>query len=128
VLRLVALGLLLLALAAGPAAAGVASGGREVRVAGTCTAGAGAALRLEADDGELETRFRVTRARAGWWRLVVVHERRVAWRGSLRATASRRSFELRRVLPDLAGSDTVAVTAWGPGGATCRATATVTGR
>lgn len=108
------------------AAAGVTDDEREARVAGVCAGGAVSALRLKADDGRLEVRFRVARGRVGSWRVVLVHESRVDWRGASRTTAANRSFEVRRTLRDLPGSDTVTARAWGPGGVTCRATATVT--
>jgi len=99
-----------------------------VRVAGTCGRGATASLRLRADDGQIEVRFRVEQTRGrGVWRITIVHEQRVSSRATRRTTRSDRSFELRRRLADLSGSDTVAVHAWGPGGLGCRATATLPG-
>jgi hypothetical protein len=99
---------------------------RDVRVAGVCSDGAKAKLRLKADDGEIEVRFEVEQRRAGaLWRVALVHERRVVWKGAARTTRGNSSFELRRTLPDLPGSDTVTARAWGPRGLTCRATATL---
>jgi len=98
--------------------------GGEARVAGTCTGEATSKLRIRARDGAIELQFELEHSRAGAaWRVAVVHERRVAWRGVRRATATGAAFELDRRLPDLAGTDAVTVTAWGPSGATCRATA-----
>jgi hypothetical protein len=97
----------------------------EVRVAGVCGGTTVATLRAKPDDGRLEVRFKVERAQAGDWTIVLVHERRVAWRGSALARSGSRSFEVRRWLADLAGADTVVARAWGPRGVTCRATATV---
>jgi hypothetical protein len=56
---------------------------------------------------------------------VIVHEQRVASRATRRTTRSDDSFEVRRTVPDLEGSDTVAVHAWGPRGLGCRASATL---
>jgi hypothetical protein len=99
---------------------------RDVRVAGICGAGATAKLRLKADEGEIEVRFEVEQRRGGaLWRVALVQERRVVWKGSARTTRGDSSFELRRTLPDLPGSDTVTARAWGPRGLTCRATATL---
>jgi hypothetical protein len=126
-IRATLLALLALAASAQPAAGGGDDGdgdGDEIRALGTCAAGARATLRLKRDDGEIEVRFELRHARGGAWRVTLVHERRVVWKGTARARAGR-SFELRRTLPDLAGSDTVTVQAWGPRGAVCRATGTL---
>jgi hypothetical protein len=126
--RFLLLALLLLGLSAGVARADDRGGrdGGEVRVNGQCGRGATSSLRLRARDGGLELRFRLRQTRGrGVWRITVVHEHRVAARATRRTTRSDDSFELRRKLPDLRGSDTVAVHAWGPRGLGCRATATL---
>ncbi|HKN63654.1 MAG TPA: hypothetical protein VJV76_04910 [Gaiellaceae bacterium] len=129
--RLLAFALLLLALSAGAAQARGdehGGGGGDVRVAGSCGRGVSSSLRLRVDDGRIEVRFRLEQRRArGVWRITVVHEQRVSARATKRTTRSDRSFELRRQLADLPGSDTVAVHAWGPLGLGCRATATLPG-
>jgi hypothetical protein len=122
--------LLLLAFSAGAAQArGDDHGGdSEVRVAGTCGHGAASSLRLRAHDGGLEVRFRLWQTRGhGLWRIAIVHEHRVSARATRRTTRSDASFELRRTLPDLRGSDAVIVNAWGPQGLGCRAAATMPG-
>jgi hypothetical protein len=48
--------------------------------------------------------------------VVVVHERRIEWRGSLRASSTVR---VRRALPDYDGPDALLVRAAPPGGVTC---------
>jgi hypothetical protein len=128
--RFLALVLLLLALSAGAAQAGGdgGGGGGDVRVAGSCGSGATSSLRLRSDDGRIEVRFRLEQRRGrGMWRITIVHEQRVASRATRRTTRSDRSYELRRTLPDLPGSDTVVVHAWGPRGLGCRATAMLPG-
>jgi hypothetical protein len=100
--------------------------GGEVRVAATCGRGTTGSLRVRADDGALELRFRLRQTRGrGAWRIAVVHERRVAARAARKTSRGEDSFELRQVLPDLQGSDTVVVRAWGPGGVGCHAAATL---
>lgn len=132
VTRLVLLALLLLAFSAGAAQArGDEHGGGgdgEVRVAGTCGRGAASSLRLSAHDDGIEVRFRLWQTRGrGVWRIAIVHEHRVSARATRRTTRSDGSFELRRTLPDLRGSDAVIVNAWGPKGLGCRAAATMPG-
>jgi hypothetical protein len=85
-------------------------------------------LRLRAEDRGLEVRFRLEQTRGhGLWRITIVHEHRVSARATRTTTRQDDSFELRRSLRDLPGSDTVAVHAWGPRGLGCQATATLPG-
>jgi hypothetical protein len=101
-------------------------GRREARTEGTCAKGASSKLRLRSRDGTISVEFEVKRSRSGErWRIVLVHERRVAWRGSVRTRRSGGSFALRRSLPDFDGSDRVTVRASGPRGITCEAAATL---
>jgi hypothetical protein len=132
VTRLVLLTVLLLAFSAGAAQARGddhgGGGGDEVRVAGVCGRGAASSLRLRAHDGAIEVRFRLSQTRGrGVWRIAVVHEHRVSARATRSTTRSDASFELRRMLPDLPGSDAVIVRAWGPKGLGCSAAATMPG-
>jgi hypothetical protein len=124
-LPLLAAGLLL-----APASADARHGGGddEVRASGTCGGSASAELRLKADDGSIETRFEVRGVRGrSAWRVVIVQERRIVWRGSVRPGGGR-SLRIERDLRDLDGADTISVRASGPGGVTCRASGTLTGR
>jgi hypothetical protein len=117
---------LLLLFAARPVEAVANDGRDEVRAAGRCGSGATSELRLKRDGNGVELRFRVDRGRAGaLWRVAIVHERRVAWKGAARINRTDGSFEVRRTLQDLPGADVVTATAWGPRGLVCRATATL---
>ncbi len=108
-------------LAVSTAGADTRDDGDDVRATGTCGSGVRSTLRLKADDDEIELRFKVERARPGSsWRVVVVQERRVAWRGDAKARQNG-SFEIRRTLRNLPGADAVSVRAVGPGGLVCRA-------
>ena len=99
----------------------------ELRTSGSCGGGARSELRLEADDGTIELRFEVRGARRGSWRVVVVQERRVAWRGTVSASGGSRSFRIERELDDLPGADAIMVRASGPRGVTCSASGTLSG-
>jgi hypothetical protein len=126
-LRLVLLPLLVTLLAV-PAPALARGGGDddELRVRGTCARGIESRLRLRARDGEIELRLELRRVpRSSSWRIVVVQERRVVWRGTLRARS--REVRVERTLRDLAGADAISVRASGPGGASCRAAGTLAG-
>jgi hypothetical protein len=114
-------------LGAGVAAADDGERGRhDVRVAGSCGRGASAELRLKADDGRIEVEFEVDHDRVGaFWRVVLVHERRVVWRGTVRTKKPSGSFDVERRVRDLPGADTLSVRAWGPHGVTCRAAGTL---
>jgi hypothetical protein len=109
-----------------PTAVAADDGEPEVREVGTCTAWSRATIRLEADDGEIDVEFEIrTQSRTRAWRVVLLHERRVAFRGSVEPRSGGRSIRLRRAIPDWFGRDTIVVRATGPGVETCRATATL---
>lgn len=98
----------------------------EIRVAGRCGSGVTSKLKLKADDGRIEVEFEVDQNRRGVrWRVALVHERRVAWKGVARTAGPSGSFEVRRVVRDLPGSDSVSARAWGPGGLSCQARASL---
>ena len=108
---------------AGPAhvRAGDDAGDREARVNGRCGKGATSQLRLRSRDGSIRVEFEVKRRRARErWRIVLVHERRVAWHGTAR-TGSSGSFRIRRSIDDYEGVDRVTVRAYGPNGVRCEA-------
>jgi hypothetical protein len=116
-------------LAAMPAAAVAHGGGDdEVRVTGTCGGGVKSKLKVKADDGALEVEVEVEHARRGSaWRLTLVQEGRVVWRGSVRAGRGSGRFTVERRLRDLTGADRIGARASGPGGLSCRAAATLPG-
>jgi len=117
---------LLLLFAASPVVAGAKDGRPEVRVAGVCGGGATSKLRLRSDGAGIKVRFEVDHSRAGEvWRVALVHERRVGWKGSVKTSRPGGSFELERTLKDFPGADEVSVRAGGPRGIVCRADATL---
>jgi hypothetical protein len=97
----------------------------DVRVRGACTGRSEARLRLRTDDGRIRVEFELeNRGPSTRWKIVVLHERRIAWRGGAR-TGPRRSLRLRRTVADWFGSETVAVRAVSRRGEACRASATI---
>ena len=110
-----------------PTVAAADDGEQEVRRAGTCTGSSTATIRLEADDGKIEIEFEVVRKRPSTraWRVVLLHERRVAFQGLVKPRSGGRTIRLHTTVPDWFGKDTIVVRATGPGIETCRATATV---
>jgi hypothetical protein len=111
--------------AAAPIAAGTKDRRDDVRVFGVCSGATTSTLRLKSKDGGIELRFEVEDARRGSaWRVVLVQERRIAWKGTVKTRGSG-SFEVRRALRDLPGADVIAARALGPRGLVCRATATL---
>src|SRR3954454_17239404 len=126
-LRLVLLAALALALAA-PVPALARGGGDDVRVSGTCGHGATSQLRLRAKDGAIRIEFDVRGRHGGErWRVVLVHERRVAWRRRARTRGGSDSFRVRRSIRDFSGADQVTARAAGPHGNTCVAGGRLTG-
>lgn len=97
----------------------------EARAQGSCGRAGTARLQLRAEDGEIRVDTDVRTSRAGFWRLTVLHERRVATRVRVRVTRTSRGFRHRIFLPDYAGADAVSVRATGPRGEICTVAATV---
>jgi len=107
--------------------AAVAMADDDVRRSGTCGAGASCELRLDPRDDGIRVRFTVDGNRARKkWRFVLVHERRVVWRGH-RRTGSSGKVRIRRSIANFAGADFIRVRASGPNGNTCSASATLPG-
>lgn len=102
--------------------------GDDVRVRGSCGKGARSKLRLRAKDDAIRLEFEVDRNRAGErWRVTLVHERRVVWRGRARTSSGSGSFRIRRSVPNFGGADRVTARASGPRGVTCQASAVLRG-
>jgi hypothetical protein len=117
--------LILLSLLLIPAATALADD--DVRRSGTCGAGVSSELRLDPRDDGIRVRFTVDGHRAGErWRFVLVHERRVVWRGR-RRTGSGSKVRIRRPVANYRGADFISVRASGPHGNTCSASGTLTG-
>lgn len=120
--------LVALALPGLSAASGVKDDESRVRVA--CLGGT-AELRLRArdedeEDATIEIELRVdVRRSVSTWRVVVLHERQLVYKGTRRSIDSGYSYRLRRVVPNWPGSETVTARLTAPSGRTCRLAATI---
>jgi hypothetical protein len=107
-----------------PLSAGADDGPDDVRRTGTCSRSSEVRLQLRFDDDdvirvELEIE---TGQRGSKWAVILLHERRIAFRGNLR-TGNDGSVELRRAVPDWFGVDSFIVRATGPRSESCRVSA-----
>lgn len=96
---------------------------REVRVTRSCSNGSEASLRARKDDGSIRVELRIEPDRRGSWHVIFLHERRIAYRGTLRPSSSSGTVRLRRTVPDLYGRDTLVIRSSGPRGESCRVAA-----
>jgi hypothetical protein len=115
------------AFGATPANADHGGGSRvEAQTRMTCSHGTRISERLRAEDGRIRIDIELEhRHQRGAWTLVVLHERRVIARATLRSNTTANVLQLRRTVADWFGSDTVVTRASGPAGEQCRVTATV---
>jgi hypothetical protein len=121
--KLIVLALAVLTAAAFAASAALASGGdREVIKSGSCSGNATWKLKAKADDGRIETEFEVDQNRVGRkWR-VIIKQNGIVRADVIKTTqAPSGSFEVRRLLPNMAGSDFIVAKATAlTTGQTCR--------
>src|SRR4051812_5968727 len=98
--------------------------GGDARETRSCGGGAASKLGVWPEhQGRVGAAFELVHARPGaGWRLVVVHEGHVAWRGRAQ-TDGRGALKVVRRMGDYPGADRIAVRAYGPDGATCAASA-----
>jgi hypothetical protein len=109
-----------------PAALAKGGNGRDVRVAGSCSKGSSAKLKLSPENGRIEIEFEVDQNRNGVrWTVRLANGRSTI--ASTRATtrAPSGSFTVRRVTADRPGRDLISALATGPSGASCRARASL---
>lgn len=103
-----------------PLAAGADDGPGDVRLTGACSRSSEVRLRLRSDDDVIRVEIEIEADRRGSkWAVILLHERRIAFRGNLRTNRDR-SIELRRSVPDWLGTDSFVVRATGPRGESCR--------
>lgn len=117
-------------IAATAASASASDGGGddrvELRTRVACTRGTTSTMRLRAEKGQIRIDLELEhRRRAGPWTVVVLHERQIVARATLRSTGVQVPLELRRTVPDWFGTDTIVIRATGPRGEMCRTAATI---
>ena len=121
--------LLLAALAASaalslPAVASADDG--EVRKAGSCTGSSSMDVRIRTDDGKLHVELEIEGRRRGVaWSVILLRERRIVFRGVVRARKNSREVRLRRTFDDWFGRDSIVIRASGPRAETCRVSASI---
>lgn len=98
----------------------------DVRKAGSCTGNTSAKIKLSPEDGRIETEFEVDQNRTGvTWKVVLRRNGKVAARTKATTGGRSGSFEVRRVLADGQGADTISARAVSPSGEVCTASASI---
>lgn len=97
----------------------------DVLVRGTCTGATTSKLKLSEEDGRIEVEFEVDQNRNGVrWAVTLRRPTALLVRTTRVTRAPSGSFELRRVVGDLAGPDRIIARATRASGEVCRAAAT----
>ena len=98
----------------------------DVRKAGSCTGNTSAKIKLSPEDGRIETEFEVDQNRNGvTWKVVLRRNGKVAARTEATTGGRSGSFEVRRVLSDGEGADSISARAVSPSGEVCTASASI---
>jgi hypothetical protein len=98
----------------------------DVRRAGNCTGNTSAKIKLSPENGRIETEFEVDQNRTGvTWKVVLRRNGKVAARTQATTRGPSGSFELRRVLADGQGTDSISARAVSPSGEVCTAQASI---
>jgi hypothetical protein len=106
-------------------AAPIAAKDGDVVVRGTCTKASTSKLKLSEEDGRIEVEFEVDQNRNGVrWTVTLRRPTTVLLRTTRVTRAPSGSFEVRRVVGDLAGPDRITARATSPSGEVCTATGT----
>jgi len=107
-------------------AVGAKGGSKATRVAGSCTDGSTAKLKVKPDDGRLEVEFEVDQNRNGvTWSVRVRRDGVLAVRRNATTHAPSGSFSVEKKIANPAGSDKIAARATSPSGEVCTASLTV---
>jgi hypothetical protein len=120
------LGLAVAAVTLAPTAALAKKGGNDgKRVAGTCSKGSTAKLKVKPDNGRLETEFEVDQNRNGvTWKVTIKRNGRTAVSTNATTRAPSGSFSVQRRIANGSGSDRITAKAT-RAGETCTASVTI---
>ena len=84
-----------------------AKDGRDIRVAGTCSASTTSKLKLSPEDAGIEVEFEVDQNRNGrTWNVALKQDGTAFWTGTRTTRAPSGSFEVRKLASDRAGTHT----------------------
>lgn len=109
-----------------PLAATATANDDDVRRGGSCTGSTSAKIKLSPENGRIEAEFEVDQNRTGvTWRVVLRRNGKVAARTEATTRGPSGSFEVRRLLADGRGSDSVSARAVSPSGEVCTAHASI---
>jgi hypothetical protein len=113
-----------LAVLAAPGIAGASHGGGGTTVNGTCSASSSSKLKVKTDDAKIETEFEVDSNVVGQvWKVSLSDNGTVVAKGKGTTGAPSGSFEFRRRIANLAGTDMITASAKNKAtGETCSAT------
>jgi hypothetical protein len=97
----------------------------DVRVRGTCSGASTSKLKLSPEDGRIEVEFEVDQNRNGVrWRVRLFRNGQRFARTTATTRAPSGSFEVRRLVSDGSGADTIRARATSPSGEVCTARGT----
>jgi hypothetical protein len=99
----------------------------DVQKTGTCSKASTSKIKLRPDNGRIETEFEVDQNRVGQrWNVAISDNGVVVARTSATTQAPSGSFEVRRLLPNRVGTDSIVARATNPGtGESCVARASI---
>ena len=124
--RTLMIGIAALLVALVPLAATASAKDGDVRRGGSCTGSTSAKIKLSPEDGRIETEFEVDQNRNGvTWRVVLRRNGTVVARTQGTTGGRSGSFEIRRVLANGQGSDSISARAVSPSGEVCTAHASI---
>jgi hypothetical protein len=109
-----------------PLAAIAAANDADVKRGGTCPGSTSAKIKLSPEDGGIETEFEVDQNRTGvTWKVSLRRGGKVVARTQATTGGRSGSFEVRRVLSDGPGTDSISARAVSPSGEVCTASASI---
>jgi osmotically-inducible protein OsmY len=116
-----------LAVCAGLASSALASGGDDIRNAGSCTDSSSSKIKVKPDDGRIEVEFEVDQNKTGdVWKVKIRDNGSTAFSGNATTRGASGSFSIERKITDQSGSDAIKASAKNKStGERCSASATI---